>query len=57
MHRRLAAGVGSFDERARSLYLGLVVGDDRAQDDLARFRFQATGLGHLLAVSGQNVAD
>jgi len=56
VHRRLAAGVGSFDERARSLYLGLVVGDDRAQDDLARFRFQATGLGHLLAVSGQNVA-
>lgn len=56
VHRRLADGADSFDARARSLYLGLVIGDDRAQDDLDRFRFQATGLGHLLAVSGQNVA-
>ncbi|MBS1838282.1 MAG: ComEC/Rec2 family competence protein, partial [Actinobacteria bacterium] len=39
-----------------ALYLGLVLGDDREQSDLDRFRFQATGLGHLLAVSGQNVA-
>lgn len=56
LHRVIASGAASFDDRTRSLYLGLVLGDDRAQSDLERFRFQATGLGHLLAVSGQNVA-
>ncbi|UDY35769.1 ComEC/Rec2 family competence protein [Dermatobacter hominis] len=56
VHRLVADGASSFEPSARSLYLGLVLGDDRAQGDLDRFRFQATGLGHLLAVSGQNVA-
>jgi len=56
VHRTLAAGVSSFDPDAKALFLGLVVGDDRAQSDLDRYRFRATGLGHLLAVSGQNVA-
>ncbi len=55
VHRLLARGASSFDDRGRALFMGLVVGDDRAQTDLDRFRFQATGLGHLLAVSGQNV--
>ena len=38
------------------LYLGMVLGDDRAQppDQLAAFR--GAGLSHLTAVSGQNVA-
>lgn len=56
VHRVLARGADSLEPGARSLYLGLVIGDDRAQDDLDRFRFRASGLGHLLAVSGQNVA-
>lgn len=56
VHRVLARGADSFDDRGRALYLGLVVGDDRDQSDVEQFRFQATGLGHLLAVSGQNVA-
>lgn len=56
VHQVLARGAESFDDRGRALYLGLVVGDDRGQSDVEKFRFQATGLGHLLAVSGQNVA-
>lgn len=55
VHRLLSRGASSFDDRDRALFMGLVVGDDRAQGDVDRFRFQATGLGHLLAVSGQNV--
>ena len=39
-----------------SLYLGLVVGDDRDQPDDMRDRFRDSGLSHLTAVSGQNVA-
>lgn len=56
VHRRLAAGASSFDDGARALYMGLVVGDDRQQDELTEWRFRASGLTHLLAVSGQNVA-
>lgn len=55
VHRLVAAGSATFPDRTRALYLGLVLGDDRGQSELDRFRFQATGLGHLLAVSGQNV--
>ena len=53
---RLERGAGSFDHDSRSLFLGLVVGDDRGQSDLTRHRFRVAGLTHLLAVSGQNVA-
>jgi competence protein ComEC len=56
IHRTLTAGADSFEQEQKSLYLGLVMGDDRGQSDLMRFRFQASGLSHLLAVSGQNVA-
>ncbi|MFZ4519723.1 MAG: hypothetical protein ACOYOP_15145, partial [Microthrixaceae bacterium] len=52
VHRLLERGAGSLGEERRALFLGLVLGDDRGQDDVARFRFRATGLGHLLAVSG-----
>jgi competence protein ComEC len=56
VHRLLTRGSTSFGPEKQSLFLGLVLGDDRAQSDLERYRFRATGLGHLLAVSGQNVA-
>jgi len=56
LRRLLVAGASGLDEDRRALYLGLVVGDDRDQTDLDRFRFRASGLGHLLAVSGQNVS-
>ena len=38
------------------LYLGLVVGDDRGQSPAMVESFRASGLSHLTAVSGQNVA-
>ena len=49
-------GSVSFDDRTRSLYTGLVIGDDRFQPLAQQARFRASGLSHLLAVSGQNVA-
>lgn len=39
-----------------ALYRGLVVGDDRDQPRAMIERFRASGLSHLTAVSGQNVA-
>lgn len=42
------------DEAA--LYVGLVVGDERDQSTEMRSAFRASGLAHLTAVSGQNVA-
>lgn len=54
--RRLAAGADALPESQRALYLGLVVGDDRGQVPRLRHQFRASGLAHLLAVSGQNVA-
>jgi competence protein ComEC len=54
-HQLVTGGATTFDSSRRSLYLGLVIGDDRGQDDLTRFRFEASGLTHLLAVSGSNV--
>ena len=41
---------------ARALFTGFVLGDDRFQDPVTVDDFRATGLSHLLAVSGQNVA-
>jgi competence protein ComEC len=40
----------------RSVYLGLVIGDDREQPGALVDDFRRSGLGHLNAVSGQNVA-
>ncbi len=53
---RIAAGGATMAGPRRSLYLGLVIGDDRSQTLGQRLRFRASGLSHLLAVSGQNVA-
>jgi competence protein ComEC len=57
LHGRLQAtiapGVGG--ER-RAVLEGVVLGDDAALPDELRKRFRASGLYHLLAVSGQNVA-
>ncbi len=40
----------------RSLFLGLVIGDDRDEPPSLVDDFRGAGLGHLTAVSGQNVA-
>lgn len=39
-----------------ALYRGLVIGDDRDQPETMIERFRNSGLAHLTAVSGQNVA-
>ncbi|MGH3020459.1 MAG: DNA internalization-related competence protein ComEC/Rec2, partial [Gaiellaceae bacterium] len=40
----------------RSVLAGIVLGEDEGLDDELRERFRTSGLYHLLAVSGQNVA-
>ncbi|MFM8998818.1 MAG: ComEC/Rec2 family competence protein, partial [Actinomycetota bacterium] len=45
-----------FAPRPAALLLGLALGDEGGLDDATRRDFRATGLGHLLVVSGQNVA-
>jgi competence protein ComEC len=49
----LASGVGG--ER-RAVLLGIVLGEDEGLESELRDDFRASGLYHLLAVSGQNVA-
>src|SRR5207247_3192366 len=57
LRRWLAGSVarGLHGERAAVLE-GVVLGDDGGLSDQLRQRFRASGLYHLLAVSGQNVA-
>lgn len=55
VHELLDRGAASLSEEHKALYLGLVVGDDRGQRELTQFQFRASGLSHLLAVSGQNM--
>jgi competence protein ComEC len=52
--RGAAAGLDEPDQAA--LFRGLVIGDDRDQPPEMIGRFRASGLSHLTAVSGQNVA-
>jgi competence protein ComEC len=46
----------SLPHREAALLLGLSIGDTEAMDPEVDRDFRATGLGHLLAVSGSNVA-
>jgi competence protein ComEC len=57
LRERLARSVviGLHGER-RGILVGVVLGDDGGLSDELRQRFRASGLYHLLAVSGQNVA-
>ncbi|HEY8547466.1 MAG TPA: ComEC/Rec2 family competence protein [Acidimicrobiales bacterium] len=56
VRRTLERGAVSLPPRARSLFLGLVIGDDRFQPPDLTAAFQASGLTHLTAVSGQNLS-
>lgn len=56
LRRTLVAGTDSMSVERRALFTGLVLGDDRQQEDEEIDDFRASGLTHLLAVSGQNVA-
>lgn len=56
LRSRLGQGAASLGPRRGSLFTGLVVGDDSAQSPEMIERFRRSGLAHLTAVSGQNVA-
>jgi len=47
---------GSTDGVRRGVVLGVVLGEDEGLSERVRTEFRASGLYHLLAVSGQNVA-
>ena len=53
--RRATLARGTTGERRR-LLAGIVLGEDEGLDPRSARRFRASGLFHLLAVSGQNVA-
>ena len=52
----LERGARTMEPLDRSLYLGFVIGDDREQPLATVEAFRASGLAHLSAVSGENVA-
>ncbi len=56
LRRTLADGADGLGPQQRSLFVGLVLGDDRDQTPELTDDFRGSGLSHLLAVSGQNVA-
>ncbi len=56
IRRTLVAGADELPVADRALFLGMVIGDDRGQFPVTADDFRAAGLGHLLVVSGQNVA-
>jgi competence protein ComEC len=56
VRRLLRQGVASFPDDEQAMFAGIVLGDDRAQPPAAVEAFRASGLAHLLAVSGQNLA-
>ncbi len=57
IRRHLARSIAvGLDGERKALLEGVVLGDDGGLSDNLRARFRASGLYHLLAVSGQNVA-
>ncbi len=56
IRRLLASGASGLGDDDRSLFTGMVFGDDRDQSPRLADDFRAAGLGHVLVVSGQNVA-
>lgn len=49
-------GASSFPGDERALFGGFVLGDDRGAPEVVKDDFKASGLSHLLVVSGQNLA-
>ena len=56
MRVALREGVELMPRNLQALFAGLVIGDDRDQSREMVSQFRASGLSHLCAVSGQNVA-
>ena len=52
----VSQGAQSFGFADRTLFTGLVIGDDTQQPDSMIDAFRKSGLAHLVAVSGQNVS-
>jgi competence protein ComEC len=55
LRRVLERGASSLPDRHRALLAGLTLGDERGQPAELAADFRASGLTHLLAVSGQNL--
>lgn len=56
IRRLLGRGAQVLPPTERALFTGFVIGDDRAEPPDMVQRFRASGLSHLTAVSGENVA-
>jgi competence protein ComEC len=56
VRRTLVAGASSMPPAERALFTGFVLGDDRDEPPQVVAEFQASGLVHLTAVSGENLA-
>jgi competence protein ComEC len=56
LRRTLLRGASDLPAERRALFAGFVLGDDREQRAEVTDDFRASGLSHLLVVSGQNVA-
>jgi competence protein ComEC len=56
VRRTLLRGASELPPGRRALFSGFVLGDDREQRPEVTDDFRASGLSHLLVVSGQNVA-
>ena len=56
LRRTLLRGAAVLPPQRRALFAGFVLGDDREQRPEVTDDFRASGLSHLLVVSGENVA-
>lgn len=56
VRRLLTRGARTMPSAERTMYLGFVIGDDRGQPPDLVAAYRDTGLSHLTAVSGENVA-
>ena len=56
LRRALVRGLNGLEGQRRAVLAGVVLGEDEGLNDDVRDAFRASGLYHLLAVSGQNVA-
>ena len=56
VRRSLVASTSDLDMRRAALVRGLTIGDTSDVDAMTEWQFRRTGLAHLVAVSGSNVA-
>jgi competence protein ComEC len=56
IRREMSSGAAAMPRDTRALFMGFVLGDNRDQPEEVADDFRASGLSHLLVVSGQNVA-